>query len=120
MEGEFDWLDLSIPTGMLELSIRVDYPLHYATNPWLEELDDFLADLGRDIYETASFRLGIIGEEVSGLSSSEKLTKADCEQGGFLIPRPLWDALSPRCGHRDLSVDLVHVPYKGAHMEFGS
>src|SRR5436309_2497717 len=34
VEGESDWLDLSIPTGMLNLRFPVSYPLGVSTDGW--------------------------------------------------------------------------------------
>src|SRR5664279_3359641 len=41
-ERDSDWLDISIPTGMLNLAFPAVYPLVYDTNPWLPQLDRLL------------------------------------------------------------------------------
>jgi hypothetical protein len=83
VEGESDWLDLSIPIGMLERRFSISYPLDMATNPWMAEFDERLARIGAAIYSETPFRLGLIGEEASGASSAAELTSQDCEQGAI-------------------------------------
>jgi hypothetical protein len=65
-----DWLDLYLPTGSLGNAYPVggfpfcgeaDYP-----SPWRSEVEDWLAEIGRTIAHVATFRLGLIGFEVSG------------------------------------------------------
>src|SRR5262249_19121655 len=77
VDGKSDWLDLSIPTGMLERRVSISYPLDTATNPWMVEFDERLARIGAAIYGMAPFRLGLIGESVQVLTRQlERLVRA--------------------------------------------
>ena len=67
---EPDWLDFYIPLGALG---RIDpreggYPFgdFDESLEWRRPLDDWLAELGRHVYENVRFRLGLVGMEVSG------------------------------------------------------
>lgn len=40
-----DWLDVAIPTGMLELAYPVAYPLTDESNPWISEVERRLVDV---------------------------------------------------------------------------
>jgi hypothetical protein len=119
IDGESDWLDLSIPTGMLELRYALSYPLDRSSNPWQVQVDGLLARIGGAIYEEASFQLGLIGEEASGVNSASNLTKEDCERGGLLVPLPLWRKLAPKREPSIVTNDLVHAPFMGPHITFG-
>lgn len=119
IEGESDWLDLSIPTGMLELRFPVTYPLDRATNTWLPELDRLLARIAARIYEVAPFRLGLLGEEASGASSAVELTAADCERGGYLVPELLWHKLAPKRVPDLMGGGTVYAPFIGPHITYG-
>ncbi|MGE3976305.1 MAG: hypothetical protein AB7F94_01820 [Nitrospira sp.] len=120
VEGESDWLNLSIPMGMLELRYPLSYPLDRSTNPWLEQVDELFARLARVIYKEATFQLGLVGEEASGANSAATLTKEDCQRGGLLVPWPLWQQLKPSREVADISNGLVHVPFIGPHITYGS
>lgn len=119
IEGGSDWLDLSIPTGMLELKFPVTYPLDLATNTWLCELDRLLVRIAARIYEVAPFRLGLLGEEASGSGSAAKLTAADCEHGGFVVPETLWHKLAPKRVPDLIDGAMVYVPLVGPHITYG-
>ncbi len=119
VEGESDWLDLSIPVGMLELRFSVSDPLEINTNPWLGTLDSLLASIASHLFEKAPFRLAILGEEVSGIRSADELTAEDCELGGFIMPDALWYRLQPRRTPERLSKDLVYAPFLGPHITYG-
>jgi hypothetical protein len=119
VEGESDWLDLSIPIGMLERRFSISYPLDMATNPWMAEFDERLARIGAAIYSETPFRLGLIGEEASGASSAAELTSQDCERGGFLVPLPLWGKLAPKRETVWLATELAYVAYRGPHITYG-
>jgi hypothetical protein len=119
VEGESDWLDLSIPTGMLELRFPVRYPLDCTTNPWLTEVDRLLGRMAAKIYEVAPFRLGLLGEEASGAGSARELTTADCERGGFLVPELLWRKLAPKREADVIFPGVVYAPFIGPHITYG-
>jgi hypothetical protein len=119
IEGESDWLDLCVPTGMLELKFPMTYPLDRATNPRLAKLDRLLARIAARIYEVAPFRLGLVGEEASGVRSAGELTAADCERGGFLVPESLWRTVAPNRVPETLTAGLVYAPFNGPQITYG-
>lgn len=119
VETESDWLDLSIPTGMLELRFPVSYPLDTVTNPWLAAVDRVLVLIAAAVYAVAPFRLGLIGEEASGASSAGEVTAQDCERGGLLVPDELWRKFDPKRKGERLHPGLVYVPIVGPHITYG-
>ena len=119
-DADADWLDLSIPMGMLELAFQVRYPLASSTNPWLSDLDLHLAEIGRAVYKRAAFRLGLLGEEVGAFTTAARLTAKDCETGGFLVPEPLWRRLRPSREAVRWPEGLVYAPLEGPHIAFGA
>ena len=88
-----DWLDFYLPMGSLgaaypvgsfPFGIEADWP-----GPWRFEVEDWLACIGLSIARSASFRLGIIGFEVSGqVYASEVASKGVPEERfvGYLWP----------------------------------
>ena len=119
VETESDWLDLSIPTGMLGLRFPVVYPLDLATSPWIATVDRVLVRIAAAIYAAAPFRLGLVGEEASGASSAGEVTAQECERGGFLVPDDLWRRLEPNRKGDRLPPGLVYVPLVGPHITYG-
>jgi hypothetical protein len=69
-EDGSDWLNLYLPTGSLSKAYPVgSFPFGgEATGPnnWRSEVEDWLVEIGRSISRFATFRLGLIGFEVSG------------------------------------------------------
>lgn len=117
--GEYDWLDLSIPTGMLGVTFDVSYPLDLATNPWMSTLDKCLAEIAGDIFTVVPFRLALLGEEASGACTAAELTSEQCELGGYLVPDRLWSTLKPSRSASHLSPGLVYAPLRGPHITYG-
>jgi hypothetical protein len=77
-----DWLDFYLPMASLgtvypvagfPFGSEVDWP-----GPWRYEVEDWLAEVGLWAARTASFRLALIGFEVSG-----QLYAADVEKQGI-------------------------------------
>jgi hypothetical protein len=89
---EPDWLDFYIPMGALgRIDSRVGgYPFGDDADSlqWRRPLDDWLAEIGRRVYENVRFRLGLVGMEVSGemyageLASEVPATRVS----GLLVP----------------------------------
>ncbi len=119
VSDESDWLNLSIPVGMLEWCYPVKYPLQYRTNPWMEDVDQFLVEIGAALYQHIPFRLGMIGEEVSGYVTAADLSPEECARGGFLVPAPLWQTLKMDCPHQQFDSGLYYISYTGTHIAFG-
>jgi hypothetical protein len=65
-----DWLDFYLPMGSLARAYPVGgFPFGTEADwpgPWRYEVEDWLARLGLWIARSASFRMGLIGHEVSG------------------------------------------------------
>jgi len=94
--GESDSLTLSIPVAILEGSFPCVFPLSAETNPWLQSLNDILADVASHIFAAASFQAAWIGEEAGAVAPpAHALTAADCEHGGVILPEATWQKLSP-------------------------
>ncbi len=120
VDGESDWLDFSIPTGMLEYRFKVLYPLDRATNPWMVDVDEALARVGSAIYDVVPYKLGILGEETSGAACADELTALDCERVGFLVPASLWRRLKPKREAILISNELIYAPCLGPHITYGA
>jgi hypothetical protein len=117
-DRDSDWLNLSIPVGMLGRRLPITYPLELETNPWTIAFDERLARIGAAIYGVTPFRLGLVGEEVSGACSATELTSEYCERGGFLVPPALWATLAPKRTPILLENELVYVPPRGYWMAY--
>lgn len=91
--GGSAWVDLCIPTGMLERVYEVDHPLARATNPWLEDLERRLEAVGRFVHRESPFELALIGEEVSGRAHAARLDRAHVAGTTCLLPEALARAI---------------------------
>ena len=89
-----DWLKLGLPMGAL-VRVLGDVGVHpYEGDrwdpaaPWRRSLDDWLAEVGRTVYEAVPFRLGLIGFEVGGLLPLDPayLDPAAARPVGLLVP----------------------------------
>ncbi|WP_437726967.1 hypothetical protein [Sorangium sp. So ce861] len=109
-EAGSDWLDLSIPTGMLEAAYGASSPLDAQKDPWLVRLERLLATIGARIFEVEPFQLGLLGEEVSGASSASDLTVEECEWGGLLVPLQLWESCGSRRAPELIAPGLAFIP----------
>ena len=119
-DDESDWLDVALPTGMLELAYPVEYPLFDDTNPWIADVEGLLVSIANHIYTAVPFDLATVGEEVSGLfyarSSSETraITRDVVDRGGgFLLSPRLWERLQPTAIAEPLASGLRWVPPTG-------
>jgi hypothetical protein len=89
---EPDWLDFYIPMGALgRIDSRVGgYPFgdDAESLQWRRPLDDWLAELGRRVYENVRFRLGLVGMEVSGeMYAGELASEVPATRlSGLLVP----------------------------------
>lgn len=97
-----DWLDFYLPMG----SLAAAYPCGgfpfgteaECSRPWRFEVEDWLAGIGQWVGRSASFRMGLIGFEVSGQAYA-----ADIAAGGIPAERSvgyLWPAGRPPEYHR--------------------
>ncbi|SNT46749.1 hypothetical protein SAMN05421812_106416 [Asanoa hainanensis] len=90
-----DWLDFYLPLGALgraeprsEEHMVGDPTGGSASLTWRRPIDDWLADLGARVYDGAGFRLGLIGNEVSGQTDAATLAgdRPTRRRIGYLIP----------------------------------
>jgi hypothetical protein len=58
-----DWLQVSVPSGMLGLGFAVTYPLTRAPNPWLGAIDARLAWIAERITIACPFDFTVIEED---------------------------------------------------------
>lgn len=87
-----DWLDLVLPLGGLENAFPDLAAFPFYSPPWrsvLEPLEKWLAEIGREVFRVVPFRLGLIGEEVSGYEYSATLADSGIpseREIGYLWP----------------------------------
>lgn len=119
-DDESDWLNVALPTGMLELAYQVQYPLFDDTNPWIAGVERALVSIASHIYEVVPFDLATVGEEVSGLfyarsSSATRMITRDVVDrgGGFLLSPGHWERLQPAALAETLVSGLRWVPPTG-------
>jgi hypothetical protein len=91
-----DWLDLCVPTGMLELVYDVAYPLYFESNPWITPLNALFVSLAVTVHERNPFRLAIIGQEASGLTDADSITREDIARGLFVMSETTVEKLAIR------------------------
>jgi len=91
-----DWLDLCVPTGMLELAYDVSYPLDLDSNPWIKTLNAVFTALATTVFQHCPFRLAIIGEEASGVTDADSITFEDLRRGLFVMTDATIDTLGAR------------------------
>ena len=87
------WFVLYIPLALLEIVYPVDYalPITHKENPWTSVVDENLALIGMRLYRQIPFELGVLGEEVAGISSPDTLTtRTLLESSGLLVPESLF------------------------------
>jgi hypothetical protein len=84
-----DWLDFYLPVGALSNADRRVGAYPFGDNEsslvWRRPIDEWFALVGRQIFDRVSFRLALIGFEVSGL---EDLIDSDTKQRGMAVLRP--------------------------------
>ena len=84
------WMTFYIPLGSLANVYPVRaYPIKIKNEPspeyWLKELNSFMAEIARFIYQEIRFRIGIIGFEIDQFDVVRNLIKG--------IPSERWDGL---------------------------
>ena len=86
IDGESDWIDISIPQASLELFYPYKYPLTKDLNSWLVKIDELFIRIAETIYNYSSFELAMIGEEVSGCTNQDKINLKDLEKITYILP----------------------------------
>jgi hypothetical protein len=88
-----DWLDLCVPSSMLQLAFDVRYPLNCEPNPWMATVDSVFLKIAASVFAECPYRLAIIGEEASGITNANSITTSDIKRGVFLLPDHLIELL---------------------------
>lgn len=91
-EDGADWLDFCLPLGGLGQALpnARGYPFSDDTGrSWRQPLDDWLAEIGRHLFEQVPFRLGLIGFEQSGMDDANRMKSGPPEERwvGYLWPQ---------------------------------
>lgn len=98
-----DWLDVCVPSAMLE-PFGAGYPLDSTADPVLGSLDDLFLGLADEVYPEVPFDLALVGEEASGRTSAEQISTDWVAQRGGCLLSPV---LRPRLG---LQIPAVQRP----------
>ncbi|KZZ85762.1 hypothetical protein [Bacillus sp. SJS] len=107
IDGESDWLDISIPQAAFKMSYLYKYPLTKKLNPWLNSVEETFIKLAETIYNDSPFDLAIIGEEVSGDANQETVTLDHLESASFILPIALQKRLKTQEKGKVLSNNLT-------------
>lgn len=106
VEGESDWLDLSIPQSTLQQFYPCQYPLTKKLNPWLAEVDEILIKLAETIFYQSPFEIAMIGEEISGYKNEEEFTLEDVKKVTSILPITLQNRLGIQGQGKELTNNL--------------
>lgn len=86
VQGESDWVDLSIPQATLEQFYSYKYPLTKKLNPWLAKVDEIFIKIAETIFNHSPFALAMIGEEISGYKNQAEITLEDVKEITSILP----------------------------------
>ncbi|MEK4538374.1 hypothetical protein NST21_24020 [Peribacillus sp. FSL K6-1552] len=103
IDGESDWLDISIPQAIFEQIYPYKYPLTKELNPWLNKVDEIFIKIAENIYNQSSFVLAMIGEEISGDTNQENITAEYLEKTTCILPIHLQNRLEVQEKGEELS-----------------
>jgi len=89
--GASDWLVLYFPMSALGTAFPVGgFPFDSEDHEaWRAIVDTWLRDLGRNLFQTAPFRLGLVGFETSGVLRAAEIANSGLPQSrhaGLLVP----------------------------------
>ncbi|ODG93396.1 MULTISPECIES: hypothetical protein [Bacillaceae] len=93
IEGESDWIDISIPLVIFEEIFNCNYPLIKESNLWLNDIDKMFTTITELIYSHSPFDLAMIGEEVSGRTNQKEITLVDINKITCILPNQLQSKL---------------------------
>lgn len=93
-DGGHDWLSLGLPLGALETVYPVEYDIGIKRASWTLEIDEWLLHLGQHIYRNDQFRLGLVGDEVSGFHHADELQREGIPEQRCGILWPTNDSLN--------------------------
>jgi hypothetical protein len=106
-----DWLDLSLPTGILE-PLGVAYSLDPSADAMLGRLDAIFLEAADRLHAAVPFDFALVGEEASGQMHAADLSREWVEEhGGCLLSPALWEDLAPRASAKQLASGLRWVPF---------
>jgi hypothetical protein len=88
-----DWLDFYLPMGALEQAYDVGgYPFDTdikSPENWQKPIDDYVAQIGMELFAKVDFRLGLVGHEVSGIQNADEIANEGIQEQryiGYLWP----------------------------------
>jgi hypothetical protein len=93
VEGESDWIDISIPIGYLEKYYPCKYPLIKEINPWISTIDEMYSRIAEYIFRSSPFDFAMMGEEISGFTNQQELTVDMVNDLTCILPTALKDQL---------------------------
>ena len=116
--GNFSWLSLCIPSGMLGNYYQIRYPLDHSNNPWLQELDAALLRIAVNTFRLAPYQLGLIGEEILAVvgegadaSAGESLLQSkELDDGGVIVTSSFLGASARAASAEVLAPGLLWFP----------
>ncbi|MEO2073789.1 MAG: hypothetical protein ABGX20_00010 [Bacillus sp. (in: firmicutes)] len=106
IEGESDWLDISIPQASFEKFYPYKYPLAKELNPWLIKVDETLIRLAETIFSHSPFELAMIGEEISGYTNQGQISFEDVGKINCILPAHLQKHLGIKEKGKELTNQL--------------
>ncbi|PFH82609.1 hypothetical protein [Bacillus sp. AFS088145] len=86
IEGESDWIDISIPFGIFEENYNCNYPLIKESNLWLKDIDKMFTTITELIFSHSPFDIAMIGEEITGRTNSQEITLVDINNITCILP----------------------------------
>lgn len=107
VNGESDWVDLSIPESAFERVFPYKSPLTNELNPWLSNINEVYAQLAEVVYHHSPFDFAMIGEEISGETNQEEITPELMRNMICILPRPLLERLGLEGEGKELSNRLT-------------
>ena len=87
-----DWLAFFLPLAGLELAYEVGaFPWGDGNRPWIAELNDWLAEIGKKVFCQAPFKIAAVGFEIQvstvfDIDLSKAIELPQHRQCGLLVP----------------------------------
>lgn len=107
VEGQSNWLDISIPQGAFSEQFDYQYPLTIENNEWLKKVRDYFVHLAQHVYASHPFLLAVIGEEASGYTTAAEFSTDCIAHYTFIMSREMYKQLDYANNEVEFSDDLV-------------
>jgi hypothetical protein len=125
MEGESDWISLSIPIGMLNklypINYGTDFSISYKFNDWQKSFDQYLISIAEKLYIHEPFNLGIIGWEVLAEINQNEITSGEVDgtKNLLLLPNSLDMKIQVNSSSVELANGLkLHLPIEDYQIKY--